>query len=64
MYAVVKRKQINTVVCFCVLFDRVSGEKPSTDLQTTDLDDFRKALDNNACFDPVRNTEAFRALYE
>ena len=46
------------------LFDRVSGEKPPADSQTTDLDDFREALDNNTCFDPIRNTEAFQALYE
>ena len=46
------------------LFDRVSGEKPPTDSQTTAPDDFRDVLDNNTCFDPIRNTEAFQAFYE
>lgn len=51
--------------CFTApLFDHVSGEKPKTDSQTTDLDDFYKSLDNNTCFDLIRNTDEFKALYK
>ncbi|MBR6291028.1 MAG: hypothetical protein IKR53_06245, partial [Clostridia bacterium] len=45
------------------LFDHVAGERPETDSETTDLDDFYSSLDNNCCFDPVRDTEEFRSLY-
>ena len=46
------------------LFDHVSGEKPATDSDVTDLDDFHRMLDNNACFDPIREREEFKTLYK
>ncbi len=46
------------------LFDHVSGEKQATDSAVTDIDDFRRMLDNNACFDPIREREEFKALYK
>ncbi len=45
------------------LFDHVAGEKLPTDSQTTDLDDFRSMLDNKRCFDAIRDSEEFQALY-
>jgi len=45
------------------LFDHVAGEKPVTDSSVTDLDDFHRALNNNACFDPIRDREEFKDLY-
>ena len=45
------------------LFDLVAGEKPSSETQTTDLDDFYKSLDNHSCYDPIRNSQEFKALY-
>jgi len=45
------------------LFDHVSGEKMATDSPVTDIDDFHRALNNNACFDPIRDREEFKALY-
>ncbi len=50
--------------CFTApLFDHVSGEKPVTDSNVTDFDDFCRMLDDNACFDPIRDSEEFKALY-
>lgn len=46
------------------LFDRVTGEKTATDSSVTNLDDFHAMLNNNTCFDPIRNSEEFKALYE
>ncbi len=45
------------------LFDHVAGEALPTETQTTDLDDFYRSLDNNTCYDPIRNSQEFRALY-
>jgi len=45
------------------LFDRVMGNKPETDSDVTDLDDFICSLDNNSCFDKLREREDFKALY-
>lgn len=45
------------------LFDHVAGESLPTETQTTDLDDFYKSLDNNSCYDPIRNSKEFKALY-
>lgn len=46
------------------LFHYVAGKKPVTDSDITDLDDFYRALDNNTCFDPIRDRKEFKALYE
>lgn len=46
------------------LFDRVMGEKPATDSSVTNLDDFHAMLNSNTCFDPIRNRDEFKALYE
>ena len=46
------------------LFDRVTGAILPAESDVTDLDDFHRSLDNNACFDPIRDRETFKALYE
>ncbi len=46
------------------LFDHVAGEKPPTDAKKTNLDAFYESLENNACFDAVRDREEFKALYQ
>lgn len=60
----VKYSKENSYRFTAPLFDHVEGEKPITDSDVTDLDDFRRTLDNNTCFDPIRNREEFKALYE
>ena len=45
------------------LFDHVTGDKLPTEAQTTDLDDFYRSLDSNSCYDPIRNSQKFKALY-
>ncbi len=44
------------------LFNLVRGEKPVTDSSVTDVDDFIRCLNNNSCFDPLRDREDFKAL--
>jgi len=44
------------------LFCHVQGEKSATDSDVTDLDDFIDCLQNNRCFDPIREQEAFQRL--
>ena len=46
------------------LFDHVAGEKPIGDSDVTDIDDFHRMLDNNTCFDSIRDREEFKALYK
>ena len=46
------------------LFDHVGGEKEPADSPTADLEDFYKSLENNTCFDAIRNSEDFKALYD
>lgn len=45
------------------LFNLVSGEKPISDAVETPLDCFKAALTNNRCFDPIREREDFKGLY-
>ncbi len=50
--------------CFTApLFDHVSGDKMETDSDITDIDDFIRCLNNNTCFDKLREREDFKALY-
>ena len=44
------------------LFNLVEGEKSETDSAVTDVDDFIQCLNNNRCFDPIREREDFKAL--
>lgn len=44
------------------LFNLVGGEKPASDAIETPLDCFRASLNNNHCFDPIREREEFKAL--
>ena len=44
------------------LFSLVEEEHPVTDSDITDVDDFIRCLNNNRCFDPIRETEGFKAL--
>ena len=44
------------------LFDHVYGVKNETDSEVTDMDDFISCLNNNSCFDPIRDREDFKAL--
>ena len=44
------------------LFNLVEGEKPVCDSGTSDVDDFISCLNNNHCFDPIREREDFKAL--
>lgn len=44
------------------LFDHVSGEKNAAESDVTDVDDFICCLNNNRCFDPIRDREDFKAL--
>lgn len=45
-----------------LLFNCVKGEKSETDSDVTDVDDFISCLNNNGCFDPIREREDFKAL--
>lgn len=45
------------------LFNLVCGENPELETGITNFDDFTKCLDNNACFDPLRDKEDFKDLY-
>lgn len=45
------------------LFNRVMGDEMENDSCVTDVDDFIHCLNNNSCFDPIRNREDFKALY-
>lgn len=45
------------------LFNHVMGEQMETDSDVTDFDDFICCLNNNRCFDPIRDREDFKALY-
>lgn len=44
------------------LFSLIEEEHPITDSDTTDVDDFISCLNNNRCFDPIREREDFKAL--
>ena len=44
------------------LFSLIEEEHPVTDSDGTDVDDFIRCLNNNQCFDPIREREAFKAL--
>ena len=44
------------------LFSLVEEELPVTDSDATDVDNFIRCLNNNRCFDPIRETEDFKAL--
>lgn len=44
------------------LFDLVSGEKAPCSRNGTDVDDFIRCLQNNRCFDPLRERAEFQAL--
>ncbi len=46
------------------LFNRVRGDKMETDSEVTDMDDFIQCLDNNRCFDVLRNRMDFQELYK
>ncbi len=45
-------------------FDLVSGEKPVSDAAEDDVDEFIRCLDNNRCFDVIREREDFKELYK
>ena len=44
------------------LFNYVKGDKNQTDSEVTDVDDFIGCLNNNRCFDPIRDRKEFQAL--
>ena len=44
------------------LFSLIEEEHPVTDSDITDIDDFIRCLNNSRCFDPIRETEDFKAL--
>lgn len=44
------------------LFNLVEGEKPETDSDVTDVDNFIRCLNNNRCFDPIRGRDDFKEL--
>ena len=44
------------------LFNLVEGEKPETDSDVTDVDNFIRCLNNNCCFDPIRGRDDFKEL--
>ncbi|MCI8388403.1 MAG: helix-turn-helix transcriptional regulator [Clostridiales bacterium] len=46
------------------LFRYVEGDKKETDSDVTDIDDFVRCLNNNHCFDPMRDSDEFKALLE
>lgn len=46
------------------LFDCLEGENTESDCVTTDLEDFIHCLENNQCFDPLRDSDEFRKLLE
>lgn len=51
-------------ICISIDFPYRYGEKPVTDSSVSDFDDFCMTLDNNTCFDPIRDSEEFIALYK
>ncbi len=46
------------------LFHYVKGDKQETDSEVTDMDDFIQCLNNNRCFDILRNRNDFQELYK
>ena len=44
------------------LFSLIEEEHPVTDSDVTDVDDFIRYLNNSRCFDPIRESEDFKAL--
>ena len=44
------------------LFSLIEEEHPVTDSDITDVDDFIRCLNNNRCFDPIRDKDEFKAL--
>ena len=65
-YHAAKMTQYSKQNSYCFtspLFDHLKGEKLPTDSKTTDLDDFYKSLENNTCFDAIRSSDDFQALY-
>ena len=44
------------------LFSLIEEEHPVTDSDITDIDDFIRCLNNNRCFDPIRENDEFKAL--
>lgn len=45
------------------LFNLVCGKYPENETGITDFDDFIKALNTNSCYDPLREREDFKELY-
>lgn len=45
------------------LFSLICSEYPENETGITDFDDFIKALNNNSCYDPLREREDFKELY-
>ena len=43
-------------------FYLVEGEKSETDSAVIDVDDFIQCLNNNCCFDPIRECDDFKAV--
>ena len=46
------------------LFGLVEGDKQASDADAGDVDHFIRCLENNTCFDPIRDREDFRALLQ
>lgn len=46
------------------LFDCLDGENVLPELKETDVEDFIRSLENNSCFDPLRDREDFKALLQ
>ena len=44
------------------LFSLIEEQHTITDSDTTDIDDFIRCLNNNRCFDPIRDRKDFQAL--
>ncbi|MBQ8275186.1 MAG: hypothetical protein IJZ02_01015, partial [Clostridia bacterium] len=44
------------------LFSLIEEEPLISESDTTDLDDFIRCLNNNRCFDPIRESKEFKAL--
>ena len=57
-----KVKHQKTIKFKSALFSLLEEEYTITDSDITDIDDFINCLNNNRCFDPIRDKEEFNAL--
>ena len=57
-----KVKHQKTIKFTSALFSLLEEEYTITDSDITDIDDFINCLNNNRCFDPIRDSEEFKVL--